>query len=88
MFSLRTHAIISASLFGAMLLFAFIGNALISYGVIKNFGPLQLPMQILFFSIFIAFGFSMIPVMVKTVIHFQVRSRQRQCARHLHDGSQ
>jgi hypothetical protein len=65
---------ISAGLFAAMIIFAITGNALISSGVIKNFGPLQLPVQILFFSIFIAFGFSMIPVMVKTVISFQVQA--------------
>src|SRR5216684_2761906 len=74
MFSLRTHVIISASLFASMILFALLGNALISSGLIKNFGPLQLPVKILFFTIFIAFGFSMIPVMVKAVLGFQVQA--------------
>src|SRR3977135_2271734 len=74
MFTLRTHLIISGSLFAAMIIFALAGNALISSGLIKDFGPMQTPVKILFFTIFIAFGFSMIPVMVKAVLGFQVNA--------------
>ena len=74
MFTLRTHALISGGLFALMIAFALIGNALISSGVVKDFGPLQTPVKILFFTIFIAFGFSLIPLMVKLVLGFQVRA--------------
>ncbi|HLY04136.1 MAG TPA: hypothetical protein VKR31_00155 [Rhizomicrobium sp.] len=71
MFSLRTHVIICASLFAAILVIAIGGNALQAAGVIRNLGSLQLPFLILIFGLFIAFGFSAIPVMVQLVLGFQ-----------------
>src|SRR5882757_2452248 len=72
MYSIRTHALISAGLFGSMIVLAMLGNALIASGLIKDLGPFQTPVRILFFGLFLAFGFSMIPLMVKIVLGFQV----------------
>jgi hypothetical protein len=68
MFSLRTHAIISGALFAAIVLLAVGGNALIAAGVVRQpTTPSPLAMG-LFFGLFLAFGFSAIPVMVKLVV--------------------
>ena len=68
MFSLRTHVLISGGLFASFVLMAVIGNALQSSGVIKHPESLQTPMKIVFFAIFLAFAFSMIPTMVKLFV--------------------
>ena len=68
MFSLRTHAIICASLFGALLLLAIGGNALIASGMVKQPTTPSVPVMILFFALTIAFAFSAVPVMVKLVL--------------------
>jgi len=73
MLSLRAHAIICASLFVALFGLAIAGNVLQAAGVIHTLGIYQLPVQILFFSLFLAFGFSAIPVMVKLVLGVQER---------------
>ena len=65
MFSTRTHAKISGALFALMLVLGWGGNALQASGVIKHPESLETPMKIIFFTIFIAFAFSMIPTMVK-----------------------
>ncbi len=71
MFSLRTHAIICAALFGAILVLAIAGNALIASGMIAQPTHPSLPAMILFFGLFLAFGFSAVPVMVMTVMKAQ-----------------
>jgi hypothetical protein len=68
MFSLRTHALISGGLFAFFVLMAVIGNAVQSAGVIKHPEALQTPMKVVFFAIFLAFAFSMIPTMVKLFV--------------------
>jgi len=74
MFSLQTHTIICASLFAAILVIAIGGNALQAYGVIHDLGAFKLPFMVLIFALFLAFGFSAVPVMVKAVLGFQRRA--------------
>lgn len=71
MLSLQTHVIICASLFAAIIAIAMGGNALQAAGVIHDLGVFRLPFMILIFGLFLAFGFSAIPVMVKLVLGFQ-----------------
>jgi len=71
MLSLRAHAIICASLFAALIGIALLGNALQASGTIRDLGAYKLPFLILLFVLFVAFGFSAIPVMVKLVLGFQ-----------------
>jgi hypothetical protein len=76
MFSLRTHSIISAALFAALIGVAAGGNALSALGVIKDPTEPNMPMIILVFILFVAFGFSLIPVMVKSVTGAHRRTGQ------------
>ena len=71
MLSLQTHVIICASLFAAIIAIAMGGNALQAAGVIHDPGAFRFPFMILIFGLFLAFGFSAIPVMVKLVLGFQ-----------------
>jgi len=71
MLSLRKHIIICASLFGAMIGIPIVGNVLAAAGVIHGVGALQLPLMILIFILFAAFGFSAIPVIVMLVLGAQ-----------------
>jgi len=71
MLSLRAHAIICASLFAVLIGIALLGNALQASGIIRGLGPFKTPFLIFIFVLFIATGFSAIPVMVKLVLGFQ-----------------
>jgi hypothetical protein len=71
MLSLRAHAIICASLFAALIGIALLGNALQAAGILHDLGPFKIPFLIFIFVLFIAAGFSAIPVMVKLVLGFQ-----------------
>jgi hypothetical protein len=68
MFSLKTHAITTGGLFAAIVLMAMIGNALHDSGYIADSSSSQLAAKIIFFTLFLAFGFSCIPLMVKLVL--------------------
>jgi hypothetical protein len=57
-----------------VILLAVAGNALISSGTVKDLGPFQTPAKILFFGIFIAFGLSLVPLMVKLVVAAQLHA--------------
>jgi hypothetical protein len=70
-YSLRIHIVICASLFGAMIGIAIVGNILQAAGVFHDIGPFKIPMMILLFGFFIASGFSAIPIMVMLVFGFQ-----------------
>jgi len=72
MFSLRTHVIISAVLLGLLILIPVVGNALAPAGV-QVLGPFTRVFQVFYLGLFLAFGLSMIPVIVKTVLGAQVR---------------
>ena len=73
MLSLRTHAIICASLFAAMILMSAGGNALLQTGVIAQATKPNLAVLGVFFGLFLAFGFSAVPVMVMLVLRAQTR---------------
>src|SRR5690348_2609090 len=72
MFSLRTHAIICASLFVLLILIPIAGNALWPHGV-QTVGRFATAFQLFYFALFFAFGLSAVPVIVKTVLGAQVR---------------
>lgn len=72
MLSLRAHAIICASLFGALLVIGWGGNILQATGVLPaDPGRLKIPLIVLMLGLTAAFAFSAIPVMVKLVLGFQ-----------------
>jgi hypothetical protein len=73
MFSLRTHALICGGILGALILLAVLGNALQASGIVTDLGRFQTPAQILFFGLFVALGFSAVPLMVKLVVGAQVQ---------------
>lgn len=71
MLSTRTHALISGSLLLVMIVAGWGGSALQASGVIKHPESLRIPMMIFFFGLFLAFGFSMVPTMVKVFVDAQ-----------------
>ena len=77
MFSLRTHLIICASLFAALILMAIGGNALLAAGVIAQPSRPNLAVLAVFFGLFLAFGFSFVPVMVMVVMRAQTKGAER-----------
>lgn len=70
MLSFRAHAWICGGLFAAMIGLAILGNVLQGMGVIAPAG-IGKPVAFLFFGLFLAFGFSCVPVMVKLVFGVQ-----------------
>jgi hypothetical protein len=68
MFSLKTHAIITGGLFAAIVVMAMIGNVLHDSGYLPDSSAAQLIAKLIFFTLFLAFGFSCIPLMVKLVL--------------------
>src|SRR5436190_2835394 len=71
MLSLRAHLTICGSLLAALVLLAPLGGALQASGVVKNPEALKLPAMVLVLGLFLAFGFSCVPVMVKLVLGAQ-----------------
>jgi hypothetical protein len=71
--TLRKNVIVCASLFAALIGTAIIGNLLQGAGVVPLSGTARYLAMFWFFGLFIAFGFSAVPVMVKTVIAAQTR---------------
>ncbi len=72
MLSLRSHAIITGSLFAAIIVMAIIGNVLHDGGYLPDSSTAQLMAKIIFFALFLTFGFSCIPVIVKLVLAGQI----------------
>jgi hypothetical protein len=72
MFSLKTHAIITGGLFAAIVVMALVGNVLHDSGYLPDSSANQFAAQIIFFGLFLAFGFSCIPLMIKLVLAGQV----------------
>jgi hypothetical protein len=72
MFSLRTHAIISGALFAALILLAVLGNLMNSGRPLKD-PALLMGARILFFGLFLALGFSLVPLMLKIFLAAQVK---------------
>jgi hypothetical protein len=72
MLSLRTHAIISAAIFATIVGLAMIDNALHYGGVVQGGPGLRRTSMVVFIGLILALWFSVIPVMVKLVLGFQV----------------
>jgi hypothetical protein len=62
---------ICAAFFAAMIVITMGGNALQAAGAVRDPGAWRTPFLILVFVLFLGFGFSAIPVMVKTVVGLQ-----------------
>lgn len=73
MFSLKIHAIVTASLFAAIVVMAIVGNVLHDSGMLPDNSTSQLAARIIFFALFLAFGYSAIPLMVKIVLAGQTK---------------
>jgi hypothetical protein len=65
MLSLRAHALISGAILGCLIALPLALAALQSAGVVKNPAAMETPVKIGIFVIFLAFGFSAIPLMLK-----------------------
>ena len=72
MLSLRTHLLITAAIFAAIILLAIAGNALEASGAVIGSPGLRVASIILFLALTVALMFSAVPVMVKLVLGFQV----------------
>lgn len=68
MYSLRAHAMISGGLLALIILMAIAGNALQAAGLIRDPAALQTPAEVVFFAVFLAFAFSLVPTMVKLFV--------------------
>jgi len=73
MLSLRAHAIICGALFVALIGLSIIGTVLQRMGVAPLTGSSRYVALALYFGLFVAFGLSTIPVIVKLVLSAQVR---------------
>ena len=71
-FTLRTHLIICGALFAALIGIAILGNVLQRAGVAPPSGAGRYVALAAYFALFIAFGLSTIPVIVKLVLSAQV----------------
>ena len=72
--TLRTNVIVCASLFAALIGSAILGNILQGAGVAPLAGTTRYLAMFAFFALFLACGFSAVPVIVKTVIAAQTRA--------------
>ena len=68
MLSLRAHTFICLGLLAALIAVAVGGNVLAASGLITDPETIRLPGLILIFGLFLAFGFSAVPVMVLNVL--------------------
>jgi hypothetical protein len=59
---------ISGGIFAVMMLAIVAGDVLIQSGAVKHPLEYQTPAKIVFFTLFVAFGFSLIPLMVRAVL--------------------
>jgi hypothetical protein len=63
-----TLVLISGGIFGAILVAVIAGDAIIASGTVANPKAFETPAKIVFFTLFVAFGFSLIPLMVAIVL--------------------
>jgi len=68
MFSLKVYAIITGALFAAIIVMAIAGNVLHDQGLLPDNSGSQVAARVIFFGLFLAFGYSTIPLMVKLVL--------------------
>lgn len=71
MLPFNTHLKIAAWLFGALLVLGWGGSILQGTGIIRDAGPLRIPIMVLMLGLVVAFAYSLIPVMVMLVLGFQ-----------------
>lgn len=72
MFSLKTHAVITGALLATMIILAVAGNVLHDRGYLPDSSATQLAARVIFFALFLAFGFSCIPTMLKFFLAGQI----------------
>jgi hypothetical protein len=80
MFTLRTHAIICGALFAALIGIAILGNVAERAGMTPPSGTARLVAVAGYFALFVAFGLSTIPVIVKLVLLGQVQGGNQDVA--------
>jgi len=80
MLSLRIHIIICGALFTALIGLAIVGTVLQRLGVAPLSGSSRYVALALYFGLFVAFGLSTIPVIVKLVLSAQVRGGNQDVA--------
>lgn len=80
MFTLRTHFIISGALLAALIGIGILGNVLQRAGVAPPSGTSRYVALAFYFALFVAFGLSTIPVMVKLVLSAQVQGGNQDVA--------
>jgi hypothetical protein len=80
MFNLRTHVIICGALFAALIGIAILGNVLQRAGVTPPTGAARSVAFACYFALFVAFGLSTIPVIVKLVLLGQVQAGNQDVA--------
>jgi len=71
MLSLRAHAWIAGGLFAGIVAFAIVGNVLHDAGVLRDGCMAQRAAMVVFFGLFLGFGYAAIPLMVKLVLRGQ-----------------
>ncbi len=71
MFSLRTHAIITAVIFATIVGLAMLGNAIEASGAVLASPAVRRASMITFLALAVALMFSAVPLMVKLVLGFQ-----------------
>jgi hypothetical protein len=72
MFSLKTHAVITGGLFATIVAMAAVGNVLHDQGWLPDSSANQFAAQVIFVGLFLVFGFSCIPLMLKLFIAGQM----------------
>jgi len=65
MFSLKTHAVVTGALFAAIIVMAMVGNMLHDRGLLADSSANQFAARVIFFGLFLVFGFSCIPLLLK-----------------------
>jgi hypothetical protein len=80
MFTLRTHIAICGALFASLIGVALLGNLLQRAGIGPPTGTVRNLAVALYFVLFVAFGLSAIPVIVKLVLSAQVRAGNQDTA--------
>jgi hypothetical protein len=71
MLSLKAHAMISVGLLATMIVGAIAGNIAHDNGLLRDGSTVQFAVMIGYFTLFVAFGYSLIPLMVKLVLRGQ-----------------
>ena len=72
MFSLKTHAVITGGLFATIVAMAAVGNVLHNRGWLPDSSANRFAAQVILLGLFLVFGFSCIPLMLKLFIAGQM----------------